>query len=443
MLVTEKPLDLKEVFDEPSFQRILNSFVEATGLRAMVIDTEGFQRLVPADLPQGPAFCQLIRSCAKGNEKCRGSYLRAGEQAAELGEPYIFRCHAGLVGWAAPIMFGKVLVGSIICSQVLMWEPEDFFWIEIAEMTRDLPLELSTLIRNAQELPVVSASKVQAAAELLFGVASYLMKTGLVSLRQKRKINEQQARLSQEIQSRKALEKLLREQQREVELSETYSLKLEEEVLRRVRLGDREGAQGNLDQLLGVLLFQQMANPKVIRARLLELLVGLSRAAIEAGASIPKVMDLNYKYMERILEVESVEDLCSGISKILDRFLDEIQAAVSSKNRAVVERILAFVRAHFQKSLSLQEIASNASLSPYHLSRVFKEETGHTVMEYVTKVRLEEAKRLLKDPKYNINEVAQAVGYTDSSYFCKVFKKYEGGITPGDFRQRVGKYSFS
>ena len=52
----------------------------------------------------------------------------------------IFRCHAGLVLWAAPLMVEGEHVATIICGQVLMWEPEDFFWEEIEEYTRPLDL---------------------------------------------------------------------------------------------------------------------------------------------------------------------------------------------------------------------------------------------------------------------------------------------------------------
>ena len=57
-------------------------------------------------------------------------------------------------------------------------------------------------------------------------------------------------------------------------------------------------------------------------------------------------------------------------------------------------------------------------------------------MEYLTRVRLEEAKRLLRNPQYLIDEIAENTGYDDASYFTKVFKRYEG-VTPTQYRKTL------
>jgi AraC-like DNA-binding protein len=90
----------------------------------------------------------------------------------------------------------------------------------------------------------------------------------------------------------------------------------------------------------------------------------------------------------------------------------------------------------FAEPIALEPIAEVLDLSSYYLSRVFSEESGFTLSSYITRVRMEHAVELLKDPRKNISEVAQAVGFKDSHYFRKVFKAYFRK-PPKDFRTHL------
>lgn len=82
---------------------------------------------------------------------------------------------------------------------------------------------------------------------------------------------------------------------------------------------------------------------------------------------------------------------------------------------------------------SLEVIAERVQLSKYHFSRMFKKHIGFTPMEYITKVRMEKAITLLRTTDYPIEEIAEQVGYTSSSYFIKVFRSWVW-FSPGEFR---------
>jgi two-component system response regulator YesN len=79
-------------------------------------------------------------------------------------------------------------------------------------------------------------------------------------------------------------------------------------------------------------------------------------------------------------------------------------------------------------------VAQAVHISPYYLSHLFKEELGVTFIGYLTKVRIEQAKILLLETNLTIQQISYMVGYQDSSYFTKVFKKLEGR-TPTQFRR--------
>ncbi|MBP3950939.1 helix-turn-helix domain-containing protein [Bacillus suaedae] len=88
---------------------------------------------------------------------------------------------------------------------------------------------------------------------------------------------------------------------------------------------------------------------------------------------------------------------------------------------------------HYKILQSLEDIAQSVELSKYHFTRSFTKATGYTPIEYLTKIRIEHAVRLLRETDVTIEEIARTVGYANGSYFIKVFRKWIG-FSPGDFR---------
>lgn len=97
-----------------------------------------------------------------------------------------------------------------------------------------------------------------------------------------------------------------------------------------------------------------------------------------------------------------------------------------------------YMEEHFQNNtLKIDEIAASVQLSASRLSVLFKEELGLTVNEYLTEIRINQAKTLLKKGKYKIYEIAELVGYGSSQYFSQVFLQ-KTGITPRDYCRQIG-----
>ena len=86
-----------------ALKRILSSFAKATGLRSVITNDQGEMVCAPPDF-QLTEFCKLVQSTPLGCFKCKRSYRLAGADSMTYNGPYIFRCHAGLVSWAAPVI---------------------------------------------------------------------------------------------------------------------------------------------------------------------------------------------------------------------------------------------------------------------------------------------------------------------------------------------------
>lgn len=423
-----------QLVDKNVLKNLLTAFTKATGLTANIVDTKGRSIFFKEDAQQNCKFCQMIWQLQTEKElyRCRGAYARAGKQAATFGEPYIFRCPAGLIEWAAPIIIEGEHLGSIICGQVLMWEPEDFFWIELKEMNKALTEEFTPLMEAAKELKVVSGDRVQAAADLLYVTANYIMKAGWESLQHQQELATQQSILNEEIQNRKALEEKLSEHKYNL----SYSLDKEKDLISKVKLGDFEGAAKTFRMLLADILIIGVGKIPIVKARTLELGIILSRAAVEGGADPDQALAINTEFVQDVSNFNSIDEIDLAAVKAQERYFEAIKRNEKITNRQVIDNVKKYIRENYDKDLTLEEIAASVYLSPYYAARVFKHGQNMTIMNYVTKVRLEEAKKLLRNPRFQVEEIAQKLGYNDASYFSKVFRRNEG-MSPSQFRQQI------
>lgn len=103
------------------------------------------------------------------------------------------------------------------------------------------------------------------------------------------------------------------------------------------------------------------------------------------------------------------------------------------KNR--LRRVTDYVQAHLDTDLSLDALAQQVEMSTYHFSRLFKQSTGESPNQYVVRLRIEEAKRLLRETDLGVLEVALAVGYNSPSHLATQFKRITG-VTPSVYRHR-------
>lgn len=108
-----------------------------------------------------------------------------------------------------------------------------------------------------------------------------------------------------------------------------------------------------------------------------------------------------------------------------------------SKSYAV-KRIINYLMENYCHKISLDQIAHNMYLSPVYISKIFKEETGESPINYLIKIRLEKAKEILEERSDgSIKSIANEIGYDDVYHFSKLFKKYYG-ISPQHYRKKFG-----
>ncbi|MGL5514874.1 MAG: AraC family transcriptional regulator, partial [Sporomusa sp.] len=214
-----------------------------------------------------------------------------------------------------------------------------------------------------------------------------------------------------------------------------YPFNYERNLLDKVRCGERQQAKEILSQLLHE-IFTAKASIETVKAYVLELLIVLSRAAVEGGANLEQLTLLNFKSINCLKGCRDREEVRCWILAAVDKFIDNMLENRTTMNVRLVNKACAYIVENFHRSISLDEVAQTVHLSPYYFSRIFKTEKGCNFVDFLTKVRIDKAKMLLQDPDQTVVRVATAAGYQDSSYFCRVFRQ-EVGVTPNQYRTKI------
>lgn len=102
----------------------------------------------------------------------------------------------------------------------------------------------------------------------------------------------------------------------------------------------------------------------------------------------------------------------------------------------VLDRAMSYIHDKLQEDISLEDVAEHVHLNPHYFSKVFKQQTGETFIDYLTRLRIERAKELIGEGHLSLKEVCYLVGYNDPNYFSRVFKKVTG-LTPTEYRSGI------
>ena len=133
----------------------------------------------------------------------------------------------------------------------------------------------------------------------------------------------------------------------------------------------------------------------------------------------------------QITSVFDNSQLAYGVAMAL--LQDTVKLRAPESAQAQLARAEAYCREHFSEELSISELAKIAGFSRYHFARLFRQSHGVSPNEFLIDLRISTAARMLRDSHSPVKAIAQACGFSDAGYFCKVFRRAVG-VSPGSFR---------
>lgn len=209
-------------------------------------------------------------------------------------------------------------------------------------------------------------------------------------------------------------------------------------IVRLMRLGDADAVARKGEELFSTLCGSQAIPIGYVQSACVELVTLASGAFLEAeedtgAAGLPLPEMIRDIYLQG-----SAGELAELVMRFLDRLTRYMAERRSGSSNAAIRKIKAIIASRYMESLTVGRIAEQVFLSPNYISLIFKKETGESVTEYLTKVRMEAAKKLLKDEDLKIVDISEMVGYENATYFSTVFKKYTG-LHPQKYRSVYGR----
>ncbi len=378
--------------------------------------------------PESPCtFCS--RLSREQQEECRKLHLYSARQSERFGGSCVYFCRSSLLFWTSPVISDGVMTHALTAGPVLSLDIDD-----IREELSFLGERFDELIETVAEVDI---RRVNSLSEVLRMCAAWASGYQEQQMTAGRSVLNQQARLSEYIHELK-----VRQQDDQPAPVPAYPLDKEQQLQQAIRFGDRERAQELMNELLGIIFFSSGSRLDHIKYRVLELVVLLSRSALEGGASEAEIMEISYRCQREINQFTSLESIAHWLSGILRQYTSLVFDTRKHAYGDMMLRALHYINHRYTEKLSLQEVADYVGFSPTYFSRLFNEEMDCTFSTYVNRLRTEQAKVLLKNTRYTLVEISGIVGFDDQSYFSRVFKAIVG-ITPGEYRRRSGGFPSS
>jgi two-component system response regulator YesN len=148
---------------------------------------------------------------------------------------------------------------------------------------------------------------------------------------------------------------------------------------------------------------------------------------------ISEEMERSSKSYTDILSSDSISDLISILEKVILSTIDTL-THLSSQNNYIIKKIMRYIESNYMHQIKLKDLAELVHVNSSYLSRLIKSETGSTLTEIITGLRIEKAKELLALGHMKTYEIATNVGIEDPAYFSQVFKKCTG-LSPSEFKK--------
>ncbi|HVP20194.1 MAG TPA: helix-turn-helix domain-containing protein [Spirochaetia bacterium] len=394
----------------------------ATALPLLLVDPLGRRIWSLGACP----LCARLGSSRRLKKICCDYERLAVEESLRWGEPYISACPLGLVTFAVPLSREKRLIAGLVSGFSILPQMETDIREEVTRSIRRLRLRGRTGSRLRFSFRVVPSETLRRDANLLFEL------TGRYGANDLELIHESHERSIQQF----TIANFIHDARKEKQDLVSSLVRMQNEIIDKVVLGDLSGSREIINRYLGAILLETGMNFSRLKVRLLELIVIISRAAIEKGISADGLLGPRYSYLTDINAAEGFDDLFWKVTTVLENFNRTVSEEIGRKAWAHMTRMRDYVQKHFTEKVSAANVAAAAGLSVSRALHLFRIEGGTSLSAYIARQRIDFSKYLLSHTHASIASIASDCGFFDQSHFSKTFAALEG-IPPLRYRTRI------
>ena len=213
---------------------------------------------------------------------------------------------------------------------------------------------------------------------------------------------------------------------------------LQQDLIENIKSCNPEGCRACVHRGLSN---QKNPDLKKLRAGLMDLMLSINNELLQSnvvyyGKAIPY-----QEFSEQIERLDSPQQVEDWLQDAIRQILTSIQAENRLSINGYVMQAVEYVNQNYARDISLDCAAEAIGISPFYLSRLFKQELKQNFVEYLTEIRMKRAVWLVEHTRMSIKEISRQVGYDNPTYFCKVFKK-STGRTLREIREQQWKNQF-
>lgn len=334
---------------------------------------------------------------------CRGLSAQRRRECAEQtrywGETVIqLCCDTGFAMWAVPVTENNRITGGLVVQGI-----------------------------DLEGRPQAFHERVQKAANALLhrALAANLIHRAEIELARQRALRERDRFLAIEAVKRDVASDDIR----------TLYLMEEPELLGAIKQGETGNARSILNRILAGIYGLAGDRMELLKSSVLELVVMMSRAAVEAGAEPAAVLGQNYRSLAELSAIDDEEDLADWVRRMLETLIDSIRKHQHYPHSLLLMKAVKHMQANLHQHLRRDDVARVAGLSPSHFSKIVTERMGRSFTHLLTQMRVNRAKELLLHTEKSLSEVAVECGFFDQSHLSKHFRSHTS-LSPGEFRRR-------
>ena len=210
-----------------------------------------------------------------------------------------------------------------------------------------------------------------------------------------------------------------------------YPLPVEKEMISCFKSADESAIQPTLEAFFYTIIRDNCRSSFIINS-CLALLFSIYHLCVEKNVDTDEIFGSDLSDLNDLAESETIDQLKLKVLNIIKVAFNQFN--FSKNNNTIIELALQYIKENYASDISRESVASAVFVTPGYLSLLFRRKLNLTFIEYLNKVRIENACKYLKNTRLKTYEIATAVGYYDEKYFSHVFKKYIG-YTPSQYRK--------
>lgn len=212
-----------------------------------------------------------------------------------------------------------------------------------------------------------------------------------------------------------------------------FDKNIEEDLMNYIRFPNLEKARETFDRLLCDM--QKNVNTvDYIKYNFFRIISDILFVLSEFGIDLTSTGFTSASIFNEIQKQSTLDSIRTFMDKILTKSISCMEKLKKSQHAELVERTIEYLKSNFQKDITLDDVSNAVFMSPRYLCGIFKTETGMTIFEYITKLRMEAAKDMLGSDR-KVLDIALSLGYNNIQSFFRYFKKYYK-MTPVQYRRK-------